>query len=261
MKRSLMTVYGIVVYAAFLASFVYLIGFVEGLGVPKGIDDGPSTAVGLAIVIDLSLLTVFAVQHSVMARPAFKRWWTRYVPAAIERSTYVAFATAALALLLWQWRPLPSVVWDVTSQPWRGLLYGVSFGGWGLLLVSTFLIDHFHLFGLRQVVGHQRGSSPASPEFRTPSLYRHVRHPLMLGFVVAFWAAPTMTVGHLLFAAGTTAYILIAVRYEERDLVAHFGDRYRRYRQRVPMLIPSLRDRTADARVEERTPDHAGAGP
>lgn len=244
MRRALMTAYGFVVYAVFLVSFVYLIGFVEGLGVPKAIDDGPVTAAWSAVAIDLALLVVFAVQHSVMARPAFKRWWTRYVPRPIERTTYVALASAALALLLWQWRPLPTVVWEISSQPWRGILYGASFGGWGLVLVSTFLIDHFHLFGLRQVLDHRRGSEPAGPEFRTPSLYRHVRHPLMLGFLIAFWVAPTMTVGRILFAAGTTAYILIALRYEEHDLVAHFGDRYRRYRQRVPMLIPSLRDRT-----------------
>lgn len=239
--RWLAVAYGIVVYALFLVTFVYAIGFVEGLVVPKGIDDGPETAVGVAIVVNLVLLTVFAVQHSVMARPAFKRWWTRFVPRPVERTTYVLFATAALALLLWQWRPIPEVVWNVEAQPWRGLVYAVSFGGWGLLLLSTFQIDHFHLFGLQQVTRHLRGKEQTNPPFHTPVLYRLVRHPLMLGFLIAFWAAPTMTAGHLLFSVATTGYILIALQLEERDLEAAFGDRYRRYREEVPMLVPGTR--------------------
>jgi methanethiol S-methyltransferase len=257
MNRPLKTLYGVVTYLAFLGTFVYAIGFVEVLAVPKTIDDGPATSTTVAVAINLVLLAVFAVQHSVMARPWFKRWWTRFVPEEIERSTYVAFATAALALLLWQWRPLPAIVWEVDAQLWRGLIYGVSFAGWGLLLVSTFLIDHFHLFGLKQVFRHQRGLPQSGPTFATPWVYRHVRHPLMLGFLVAFWATPTMTVGHLLFAAGTTGYILLALRLEEHDLIDHFGDRYRDYRQRVPMLIPSLRDHTEPA--GDRTEGQVGA--
>ncbi len=248
--RWLTMAYGVVAYALFLATFVYAIGFVEGLVVPKGIDDGPDTAPGVAIAINLVLLTVFAVQHSVMARPAFKRWWTRFVPGPVERSTYVLFATAALALLLWQWRPLPEVVWSVEAQPWRALVFAVSFGGWGLLLLSTFQIDHFHLFGLQQVTRHLRGEEQTSPPFHTPVLYRLVRHPLMLGFLIAFWAAPTMTVGHLLFSVATTGYILIALQLEERDLEAAFGDQYRQYREEVPMLVPGAR----------RGDTHAGHG-
>lgn len=240
-KRWTAMAYGVVVYLLFLLTFLYAIGFVEGLVVSKTIDDGPETTVGVAVGINLVLLTVFALQHSVMARPTFKRWWTRFVPRAVERTTYVLFATAALALLLWQWRPLPEVVWHVEAQPWRGLLYGVSFGGWGLLLAATFAIDHFHLFGLQQVTRHVRGESQTAPSFRTPLLYRLVRHPLMLGFLIAFWSAPTMTVGHLLFAAATTGYILVALQLEERDLEASLGDPYRRYRQQVPMLVPGAR--------------------
>ncbi len=237
-QRAMAVAYGAVVYVAFLATFVYAIGFVEGLVVPKGIDDGTETSVGLAIAINLAVLTVFAVQHSVMARPWFKRWWTRFVPQPIERSTYVLFASAALALVLWQWRPLPDVAWSIEGQPWRGLVYGVSFLGWGMVLAATFMIDHFDLFGLKQVTRHLRGKEQVSPRFQTPLLYRVVRHPLLLGFLIAFWAAPTMTVGHLLFAGVTTAYILVAQQLEEHDLVASIGRPYLEYRQRVRGLIP-----------------------
>lgn len=241
MRRTAMVAYGIVVYLAFLAVVVYAVGFVEGIAVPVGIDDGPATATWIAIVVDVGLLAVFALQHSVMARARFKAWWTQHVPPPIERSTYVLLATAALALLMWQWRPLPTVVWEVSSTPWRAVISGVSFAGWGILLVSTFLIDHWHLFGLRQVLRHQRGEPSTSPPFMTRGLYRHVRHPLLLGFLVAFWAAPTMTVGHLLFAAGMTTYALVGATLEEHDLVQHFGDRYRRYQQEVPMIVPTGR--------------------
>lgn len=237
-RRWWMTPYAAATYLVFLAVLAYAVGFVEGLVVPKGIDDGPVVATWLAVTVDVGLLAVFAVQHSVMARPAFKRWWTRHVPRPVERTTYVLAATGALALLMWLWRPLPAVLWEVTDQPWRGLLHGVAFLGWGTALASTFLIDHLHLFGLRQVLRHRRGKPPADPDFRTPWLYRYVRHPLMTGFLIAFWATPTMTVGRLLFALGTTAYILLALRLEERDLVDHFGERYRRYQRRVPMLVP-----------------------
>ena len=233
-----MVLYGVVTYALFLALFVYAVGWVEGLVVPRSIDDGPEVAVWVAIAVDTGLLAVFAIQHSVMARPAFKRWWTRYVPQPVERTTYVLLASLALALVMWQWRPVGGVVWDVTAQPWRTIVFGVSFVGWGIVLLSTFLIDHFDLFGLRQVARHLRGREQTSPAFQTPLLYRRVRHPLMFGFLVAFWASPTMTGGRLLYAGATTAYILVALRYEERDLVAHVGERYRRYQQRVPMLLP-----------------------
>lgn len=237
-QRALAATYGVVVYVAFLATFLYAIGFVEGLVVPKGIDDGNETAVGVALAINLAVLGVFASQHSVMARPWFKRWWTRFVPQPIERTTYVLFASAALALVMWQWRPLPDVVWSIEAQPWRGLVYGVSFLGWGIVLSATFMIDHFDLFGLKQVARHLRGRAQVSPRFQTPLLYRVVRHPLMLGFLIAFWAAPTMTVGHLLFAGVTTAYILVALQLEERDLVASIGRPYLDYRQRVRGLVP-----------------------
>lgn len=243
-QRATAAAYGAVAYVAFLATFLYAIGFVEGLVVPKGIDDGTETSVAVAVAINLVVLTVFALQHSIMARPWFKRWWTRLVPQPIERTTYVLFATAALALVMWQWRPLPDVVWSIEGQPWRGLVYGVSLLGWGVVLSSTFMIDHFDLFGLKQVTRHLRGREQTSPRFQTPLLYRVVRHPLMLGFLVAFWAAPTMTVGHLLFAAITTAYILVALQLEEHDLVAALGHRYLDYRQRVPMLLPRPGRRT-----------------
>jgi protein-S-isoprenylcysteine O-methyltransferase Ste14 len=236
--RLLMSAYGALVYLVFLLVFVYAILFVEGLLVPKGIDDGIVASTVAAIVINLVLLTLFALQHSVMARPAFKRWWTQFVPWPIERSTYVLFATAFLALLLWQWRPLPDIVWQVDNPGGRIALYALSFFGWGVLLLSTFLIDHFDLFGLRQVLRHQRGAEAHAPHFQTPMLYRLVRHPLYLGFIIAFWAAPTMTVGHLLFAAVTTAYIVVAIQFEEHDLITLFGERYREYRHKVPMLIP-----------------------
>lgn len=241
MQRTAMTAYGIVIYLAFLAVVAYAVGFVADMGVPKGINDGPVTATWVALAVDVALLAVFAIQHSAMARPAFKDWWTEHVPAAIERSTYVLLASAALALVMWQWRPLPTVVWEVSPAPWRGAVRGVSLAGWGILLLSTFLVDHWHLFGLRQVLRHHRGEPPTSPPFRTRGLYRYVRHPLLLGFLVAFWAAPTMTLGHLLFAAGMTVYALVGARLEEHDLIEHFGDRYRRYQREVPMILPTRR--------------------
>ncbi|MEU2006767.1 methanethiol S-methyltransferase [Rhodococcus sp. NPDC019627] len=241
--RTLITAYGMVVYATFLIVFVYAIGWVEGLVVPHTIDDGPDAPVVVAVVIDLALLTVFAMQHSVMARPWFKRRWTRIVPQPMERSTYVLFATAALALLMWQWRPLPEQIWNVETTWIRVTLYAVSLGGWALVLAATFAIDHFDLFGLRQVLRNQSGQSALPSAFRTPMLYRVIRHPLYAGFVIAFWVAPTMSWGRLLFAVGTTGFILVAVRFEEHDLVDTFGDDYRTYRTRVPMLVPRIRSR------------------
>lgn len=240
MSRLFALFYGAVCYAVFLVTFLYAIAFVAGIGVPKHIDNGVPTSLALALGIDLVLLTLFAVQHSVMARPAFKRWWTRYVPPAVERSTFVLASSLVLALLFWQWRPLPLPIWDIKGEAARWALYGLSAVGWLLVLTSTFLINHFDLFGLRQVWRHARGHGPA-PEapFVVRALYRIVRHPIMLGFLIAFWATPTMTLGHLLFALVTTAYIVVAVKFlEERDLVAQYGETYRAYQRQVPMLLP-----------------------
>jgi methanethiol S-methyltransferase len=232
--------YGAVSYLIFLAVFVYAIGFVTDIAVPRSVDRAIEAPLAKAIVVDLSLLTLFALQHSVMARPAFKRWWTRYVPASIERSTYVVFASAALALMYWQWRSIGTIVWDVHPVPARVALAAVGGAGWVIVLASTFMIDHFELFGLRQVVHAWRSKDHVEKGFRTVLLYRLVRHPLMLGFLIAFWATPTMTAGHLLFSAVTTGYILIALQLEERDLANALGEPYRRYRERVPMLLPRL---------------------
>lgn len=238
MSRALILVYGVVSYLFFFVTFCYAIGFVEGLAVPKAINDGAPGAVGAAVLINVLLLGLFALQHTIMARPAFKTWWCRFVPRAVERSTFVLLATAILAMMMWQWRPLPTVVWEVHDPIGRGLLLGLSLGGWLLVLYATFVIDHFDLFGLRQVWLHFRGVSYHHPPFSERSVYRFVRHPLMVGFIVAFWAAPTMTEGRLLFAAVTTAYILVAIRIEERDLVAIIGEPYLEYRRRTPALIP-----------------------
>ena len=236
-----MTAYGVAVYVCFLAVFAYFIGWVEAIAVPRTINDGPGAETATAIVIDLVLLGSFTVQHSVMARPAFKRMWTRVVPAPVERSTYVLLATLTLAVVMWQWRPLPDVLWDLASPAPRTVAYVVTFGGWALVLASTFMIDHLDLFGLRQVLRHHAGESPSQPTFVTPWLYRRVRHPLYLGFLLAFWAAPTMTEGRLLFASVMSVYIVGAVRLEERDLVSTFGDQYRSYRQTTPRLLPRRR--------------------
>jgi protein-S-isoprenylcysteine O-methyltransferase Ste14 len=243
-RRASVLVYGVVVYAFFFATFVYLIGFVGDWVVPKSIDTGEAagTTAG-AILVDVLLLGLFAVQHTIMARPAFKAWWTRYVPWCVERSTFVLFATAILALMAWQWRPLPGVVWRVDDGVLAAVLQGVSLAGWGIVLVSTFLIDHFELFGLSQTVNYALGRPIAPPVFKERLFYRWVRHPLMLGFLIAFWATPRMTAGHLLFAVTTTVYILVALRIEEATLLHLHGDRYRDYQRRVSMLLPLPRTR------------------
>jgi methanethiol S-methyltransferase len=238
MKRILAFLFGIVAYVVFLGSFLYALGFVEGLYVPKTIDSGPVGPVGEAVLIDLLALTIFAVQHSGMARKPFKQWLTRYMPVAIERSLYVLLASLSLVLLFWLWRPIPTIVWQVTEPTLAGGLVALSMLGWFLVLISTFLISHFELFGLSQVMQNLMKRELAPAQFRTPALYKIVRHPIYLGFIIAIWATPVMTVGHLLFAVGTAGYILLGIALEERDLVAQFGDDYRRYRHRVAMLVP-----------------------
>ncbi|MES2959355.1 MAG: isoprenylcysteine carboxylmethyltransferase family protein [Pseudomonadota bacterium] len=243
--RFLVALYGAIAYAIFLFTFCYAAGFVGNLLVPKSIDVGsPPGAAGdplaLSAAIDVLLLGLFAVQHSVMARPAFKRWWTRIVPPGAERSTFVLLASLALVFMVLEWRPLPATVWDVSGSPAGMLLRGVFVLGWALVLVSTFQIDHFELFGLKQVWRLLTGRPAPAAEFRTPLFYRHVRHPIYLGFVLGFWATPVMSAGHLLFATVTSAYILVGIAFEERDLVAQFGQRYRSYREQVGMLLPRL---------------------
>jgi protein-S-isoprenylcysteine O-methyltransferase Ste14 len=241
MTKIVAFLYGLVAYAIFFVTFLYAIGFVEGLIVPKAIDTGAVVPLAEALIVNLLLMSLFAVQHSAMARPAFKQWWTQYVPKPVERSTYVLFTCLALILLFWQWRPIPTVVWHVANPAAAYAIVGLSFVGWLLVLTSTFLINHFELFGLHQVANNLAGRDMPAPRFKTPVLYKVVRHPIYLGFIIAFWAAPTMTVGHLLFAAVTTAYILVATVLEERDLIDAFGEEYREYRQRVAMIIPFLR--------------------
>jgi protein-S-isoprenylcysteine O-methyltransferase Ste14 len=234
--------YGIVVYLAFAATFLYAIGFVGNVFVPKTIDGGPEGPVLQAVVVNVLLLGVFAFQHSLMARRSFKQWWTRIVPAAVERSTYVLAATLALAFVLWQWQPIAEpVIWHVTNETAVSALWAVFMLGWVVLFGSSFLIDHFELFGVSQVMARFTGRALPEPEFRTPFIYRYVRHPIYLGFLLGFWATPVMTAGHLLFAVGTTGYILLGIWFEERDLVAQFGARYRRYRDQVGMLLPMRR--------------------
>jgi protein-S-isoprenylcysteine O-methyltransferase Ste14 len=230
--------YGLASYVVFFVTFLYAVGFVSGLLVPKTIDTGTVTPVTEAIIVNLLLMSVFAIQHSVMARRQFKEWWTQFVPKSIERSTYVLLASLALVLLFWQWRPMPTVIWQVANPQIAWAITGLSFAGWLIVLTSTFLINHFELFGLHQVASNLAGHPMPAPRFRTPLYYKFVRHPIYLGFIIAFWAAPTLTVGHLLFAAVTTAYIMVGILLEERDLVDLFGDDYRRYKARVSMLVP-----------------------
>jgi methanethiol S-methyltransferase len=241
MGRLIAFLYGLASYLVFFVTFLYAIGFVSGLVVPKTIDSGMAGSMAEAFIVNLLLMSLFAVQHSVMARKQFKQWWTQYVPKSVERSTYVLFASLALVLLFWQWRPMPAVVWQVDNPQIAGAIIGVSFVGWLLVLTSTFLINHFELFGLHQVVNNLAGRDMVQPTFKTPVLYKMVRHPIYLGFIIAFWVAPVMTVGHLLFAAVTTAYIFVGIFLEERDLVELFGDEYKRYRNRVAMVVPFWR--------------------
>jgi len=248
--RLAILLYALVSYAIFTVSFLYALGFVGNYVVPKSIDVGLASNVGEAIVVNLLLMSLFAIQHSVMARPGFKRWLAEFIPAACERSTYVLLSSLILLLLFWQWRPIPAPVWQASGIA-AGVLTSVHWLGWLIAFASTHMIDHFDLFGLRQAFLALRGAEMPGQSFRTPLLYKIVRHPIMLGFLLAFWAAPVMTEGHLLFALANTVYILVALQFEERDLIAVFGATYRQYRQRVPMLVPRLfaRRRSEDRRA------------
>lgn len=243
--------YGIASYGVFLGVFIYAIGFIAGFLTPTRLDGAPTRPLLQSLLIDVGLLGLFAVQHSVMARPAFKRWWTQFVPEPVERSTYVLVSSLALVALFLFWQPIGGVIWDAPAGVARAIVITIYLLGWALLLYSTFLIDHFDLFGLKQVWRHLKGHAYEAPKFYTPGLYRIVRHPLYVGWLTIFWAAPTMTVAHLVFALATTAYILIAIQLEERDLVAAFGDRYVSYRRTTPMLVPRLWRRRADAPASE----------
>ena len=230
--------YGTVCYIVFFVTFLYAIGFTGNLVVPKGIDAGVVGPIGSAIIVNVILMGLFAIQHSVMARPGFKRWWTRFVPEPVERSTYVLLASLLLLLLYWQWQPMTDPVWNVTDPAWSAVLWAVFAIGWLVVLLSTFMIGHFDLFGLKQVLMNLRNVPPVAPVFKCPGFYKLVRHPIMVGFIIAFWATPVMTTGHMLFAVVTTAYILIAIQLEERDLIDMLGQAYLDYRKRVPSLVP-----------------------
>jgi methanethiol S-methyltransferase len=240
MSKAIALVYAVVCYVMFLGVILYTIGFVADLVVPKTIDSGETSPLLASIVTDLMLLGIFAIQHSVMARQEFKAWWTRFVPRTVERSTYVLFANLAVILLLWKWQPIPQMVWSAENPALAFFLVALSLAGWGTVFLSTFLINHFDLFGLKQVIDNISGQIGREQKFYTPFLYKFVRHPLYLGFLIAFWATPLMTMGHLLFAVATTAYIFIGIALEERDLVSHFGDTYLDYRARVSMIVPML---------------------
>lgn len=244
MKRSLIFIYGVLSYAFFFGTFLYAIGFIGNVAVPKSIDSAPTMPLLQSMLVNLGLLTLFALQHSGMARPAFKRWLTRYVPASAERSTYVLLSTVCLALLMWLWAPLGGVIWNIANNWGALMMTGMYFASWGLLLYATFLIDHFDLFGLRQAFDALRNRQSRAQSFVTPALYRVIRHPIYVGWLGIMWFTPTMTVTHLLFALGSTAYILVGIKLEERDLEGMHPE-YAQYKQKVPALIPSFTRRLA----------------
>lgn len=247
MKKIIVFIYGILSYIIFLISFLYAIGFVGNLWVPKGIDSGSETDFTTALLINIGLLSLFAVQHSVMARPAFKAWWVQHIGKAAERSTYILLTSLALLLIFWKWQPMNAIIWDLQNSALTLVMQVLFWMGWGIVLLSTFMISHFELFGLTQIVDNLKDKVTKSPKFQTNYLYKIVRHPIMLGFLIAFWATPTMTAGHLLFAAVTTTYILVAVKFlEEKDLRKALGAKYEAYQKEVPMLIPfTKRSKTA----------------
>ena len=238
MKKIFSLLYGLVCYLAFFGTILYAIGFVGNLVVNKSIDGTPTLPLWEAILINAGLLLLFALQHSIMARPGFKRWWTTIIPHHLERSTYVLLASGCLILMMWQWQPIGGVIWSTDNETVKNVLFVVYLIGWSMVFLSTFLINHFDLFGLRQVWLYVTGKPYTQLPFRTPFFYRHVRHPLYLGFIIAFWATPVMTVAHLLFAVLTTMYIFTAIQLEERDLNTVFGDKYRNYKRSVPMILP-----------------------
>ncbi len=242
--RKTVFVYGTIVYVMFLAVFVYAVGFIGNFGVPRTLDGTPDTPFGVALAINLGLLTLFALQHSVMARKWFKKWWTQYVPKPAERSTYVLATNVALALMFWQWRPMGGTVWDIEHPAGKAAMYGVFAFGWLLVLASTFMINHFDLFGMRQVWLYLQGKEYTPLKFRTPFFYKHIRHPLYVGWFCAFWGTPTMTAAHFVFAVMTTAYILVAIQLEERDLMNEHGKSYMQWRKTTPMFIPRLTTKT-----------------
>ena len=254
MKKTIFLLYGIIAYLTFFGTFCYAVGFVSSILVPKNIDSVPQTPLGYALLVNAGLLTLFALQHSVMARPAFKRWWTKFVPEPIERSTYVLLASLCLILLFWYWQPMGGVIWQVESETLQIILKSLSLLGFGIVLVATFLINHFDLFGLRQVGLYFIGKKYEPLSFRTPFFYKYVRHPLYLGFMIAFWSTPLMTAAHLFFAVMTTAYMLVAIQFEEHDLVKHYGTRYLDYKRSAPMLIPfmkSSKNRKVESPISE----------
>ena len=243
LRRVLVVGYGVIAYLLFLGVAVYMVGFLANAVVPRGIDEGASGSLAAAVVVNAALLGLFAVQHTVMARPGFKRWWTRLIPPAIERSTFVLATSLVLVLVVWLWQPMPATVWSVEAEWLRATLWAVYLLGWAIAVGSTFMIDHFDLMGLSQVVARARERPHVSPPFRTTLLYSVVRHPIMLGFLIAFWATPDMTQGRLLFALLATGYIVVGVRFEERDLRAGLGVVYERYAAEVPSLVPTPRRR------------------
>ncbi len=241
MKKTIFLLYGVIAYVIFFGTFCYAIGFVSTLLVPKHIDSIPQSPLSYALVVNAGLLALFALQHSIMARPGFKRWWTKFVPEPIERSTYVLLASLCLLILFYYWQPMGGVVWQVESETLQIILKSLCLLGFGIVLVSTFLINHFDLFGLRQVWLYFTGKKYEPLPFRTPFFYKYVRHPLYLGFMIAFWSTPIMTAAHLFFALMTTGYMLTAIQFEENDLIKHFGIKYREYRRTAPMLIPFMK--------------------
>ena len=238
MNRVIAFIYGVVAYVIFLAVFLYMVGFLANQWVPRTVDNAPEASIGTALGINLLLVSLFGLQHTVMARPTFKRWWTQFVPQSVERSTYVMLTNVILVLLYWQWRSMPESVWLIQNSAGATVLWGIFAAGWVLVLVTTFLINHFELFGLQQIWFHLRNKTPKPHAFVTPGPYKLVRHPLYVGWLMTFWATPAMTAGHLVFALGMTVYILVAIYFEERNLLEYHGEVYAEYRQRTPMLIP-----------------------